>query len=405
MIVLLAMVIVTACNTEPKERDPKDRTLPDMSLDFNKSSTKPMGLHTAYRLTRAAFPYITVTDNKKPFKDFFTNFTKDDYSRNKNAYTIISNNFLPNEEDIDAMDDFVKNGNTLFIAANHFDQSFLEKFHLTLERGLSMELENKSPSGMVNSSISMTDFATSDTSSTYGFYFYPFNKSIHPDDSFTADTLANSSKRPTALVFKHGSGQIIAVTNANAFSNYFLLTESNYQYLLHLLSYIPADVGDITWDTYYTRLNEVRSKDFSSFGELMKHPALVWALWLFILLLVAWIINGFIRKQRAVPVIKPNVNSSVEFGETVARLYLLKKDNKNIATKMVTYFLEQVRGKYYIGTSTLNNDFAQLLSAKSGVSHEKTQMLLHTINQIQAQDNITDYMLLDLNGQLKQFLK
>ena len=72
---------------------------------------------------------------------------------------------------------------------------------------------------------------------------------------------------------------------------------------------------------------------------------------------------------------------------------------------MITYFLEQVRSKYYISTSTLNNDFAQLLTAKSGVPIEKTQLLLRTIEQIQNQSSITDYMLLDLNGQLNQYNK
>ena len=93
----------------------------------------------------------------------------------------------------------------------------------------------------------------------------------------------------------------------------------------------------------------------------------------------------------------------MEFAETIGRLYLLKRDNKNIATKMITYFLEHVRSRYYISTGILNNEFAQLLTAKSGQPASQTEILLRTIERVNIRDNISDLELLELNTLLRQF--
>jgi hypothetical protein len=171
---------------------------------------------------------------------------------------------------------------------------------------------------------------------------------------------------------------------------------------------VPEDITSITWDTYYNKLErqkESNKNEFSAFGELMKQPPMKWAFWLTLLLAATWIINGAIRRQRVIEVRKPSSNTSVEFAQTIGRLYLLKQDNKNIAAKMITYFLEYLRSRYYISTGVLNNEFAQLLAAKSGQPQSKAEELLRTFERINVRDNISDVELLELNTMLRQFTK
>jgi predicted nucleic acid-binding protein len=111
------------------------------------------------------------------------------------------------------------------------------------------------------------------------------------------------------------------------------------------------------------------------------------------------------RKQRVINEIKPNTNTSVTFTETVGRLYLQKKNNKNIAEKMITYFYEHIRNNYFLNTNQVNNEFMNSLSRKSGVSIELTQKLFSTIDKINAGKNVNDIELLRLNELIQKFYK
>jgi hypothetical protein len=111
------------------------------------------------------------------------------------------------------------------------------------------------------------------------------------------------------------------------------------------------------------------------------------------------------RRQRIIEIIKPNENSTVTFTETIGRLYLQEKDNKNIADKMITYFNEYIRNNYFLNTNLINKDFMSTLSRKSGVPFEKVETLYRTIDHAHHNSNIDDYELLSLNEQIQNFYK
>jgi predicted nucleic acid-binding protein len=111
------------------------------------------------------------------------------------------------------------------------------------------------------------------------------------------------------------------------------------------------------------------------------------------------------RRQRVIPMVKPNENTTVAFTETIGRLYLQNKNNKNIADKMITYFNEYVRNHYYVNTNTINDEFLTTLSRKSGVEFTQVETLYRTIQHAQQQYQITDFELLSLNTQIQKFYK
>ena len=100
-----------------------------------------------------------------------------------------------------------------------------------------------------------------------------------------------------------------------------------------------------------------------------------------------------------------NTNTTVAFTETVGHLYLQKKDNRNIADKMIMYFMEHIRKQYYLNTSQVNDDFITTLSRKSNVPKEITEDLFRSINLVHNSFEITDQQLLLLNQQIDIFYK
>jgi hypothetical protein len=109
--------------------------------------------------------------------------------------------------------------------------------------------------------------------------------------------------------------------------------------------------------------------------------------------------------QRIIPQVKPNENTTVTFTETIGRLYLQKKDNKNIADKMITYFNEYIRNTYFLNTNHVNDDFIAVLGRKSGVDKDKVDSLYRTIVATQGSAVVNDYQLLSLHEQIQNFYK
>ena len=138
---------------------------------------------------------------------------------------------------------------------------------------------------------------------------------------------------------------------------------------------------------------------------MLQYPATARAFWLVLLLVAVYILFGGKRRQRIVESVASNTNTTVAFTETVGHLYLQKKDNRNIADKMIMYFMEHIRKQYYLNTSQVNDDFITTLSRKSNVPKEITEDLFRSINLVHNSFEITDQQLLLLNQQIDIFYK
>jgi predicted nucleic acid-binding protein len=121
---------------------------------------------------------------------------------------------------------------------------------------------------------------------------------------------------------------------------------------------------------------------------------MAWAFWLLLSLLGLYIFFGGKRRQRVVEAVEPNNNTTVAFTETIGRLYLQKKDNRNIADKQITYLLEHIRNQYYLNTSQVNDEFIAALSRKTNASKEGMDKLFQMIHTVQQSEEISDDQLL-----------
>jgi hypothetical protein len=252
--------------------------------------------------------------------------------------------------------------------------------------------------------------AVAEPAAAYSYYYFPFrNHFFNIDSSNTRVIGYNEDHKPNSIVHFYGSGKLFLHCDPRAFSNYFLLKEENYKYLQNSLAYSFTEPDHLYWDDYYNKLRYRKErnndKEFSTFSEIMKHPALAWAFWIALALLSVYILFGGKRLQRIIEQRKPNENTSVTFTETIGRLYLQKKDNRNIADKMVTYFNEYIRNKYFLNTNSVNEDFITALSRKSGVQRDKVETLYRNIAGIHSSGDVNDYQLLSLQEQIQNFYK
>ncbi len=340
-----------------------------------------------------------IKDKRVPFDK-----TWNDITDTSSLYVCFAPYLFLNEDEVQAMMNYVSAGNTLFIAANSIDKNLLTEINCS--QNYAQYLFFTGLDSVRNTNTVVDRY--------FSYYYFPFKSSFaYKDTVFTKTLGVNEEGNPNFILFFHGKGKLILHCDPKAFSNYFLLKNDNYKYMEQAFSFTNNYPDHIYWDDYYRKQNMRRSRKsgddsgngFSSLSEIMKHPPLKAAFWLSLLALLLYILFGIKRRQRLIEIIKPNENTTVTFTETIGRLYLQKKDNKNIAEKMITYFNEYIRNTYFVNTNIINSDFITTLSRKSGVERDKVESLYRAIQHVNNNDAVDDYQLLSLNQQIQQFYK
>ncbi len=138
---------------------------------------------------------------------------------------------------------------------------------------------------------------------------------------------------------------------------------------------------------------------------MLSQPALRWALYLTLAGLLLFMVLEAKRKQRAIPVVQPPANTTLEFVDTVSKLFLRTRDHKNIADKQIHYFLDELRTRYRLDTSQLNEAFEERLAHKSGKPQADVQALVSAIRGAQMRDTLSADELVELCRKIEGFGK
>ncbi len=391
VIIFLLAVGIAACSKKP--------SIPSLRETYSRQDKNPFGGFVMYEIVKDIFAHNTIRQINESF-----NYSLSSYDNNSLSICITPGLFLE-DEDVNSVLDYVSYGNDLFISSSQIDDRLLKKVSCNITMSNSWGEFVEKPFRNTH-----TDFLQQVPyhSVKYNYFYFPFlnyfEKITYP---FYKVLSNNEVGKPNCVVFFYGKGKLFLHCDPRAFSNYFLLKNDNYQYLQSLFGYVKSNPDCVYWNEYYNKPARRKRNDqgFSALDTILKHPPLRLAFWLSLLLLLLYILFQGKRRQRIVEYISPNVNTSVTFTETVGRLYLQKKDNYNIAQKMITYFNEYVRNNYFLNAYHITEEFITTLSRKSGVSLSRVESLYRAINYAKDNINLTDTELLLLNEQMQLFFR
>ncbi len=390
-IILLLLLAVTGCS--------KEGGLPDLRETYSYKDSKPFGAYAAKEILGLCFSDNYVQVFREPFA-----VATAPIADTSAVYFCVTKNLYVNSYDVSSLLNFVYNGNTAFISAANFDTILLNKLYCNVSGNMSLFREE--PEELSNTSVKLIE-GISQSPQKFGYFYFPFSASFSSmNDIYSRIVGYNEDDKPNCIVFFWGKGKLFLHTEPRAFSNYFLLTQNNYRYMQQLVQVTQASPQHVYWDDYYNKHNyPTERKPGTGLEEIFKYPALKAAFWLLLALLLLYILFGMKRRQRIVRKIRANENSSVAFTETVARLYLQKHDNRNIAEKMVNYFNEFIRSNYSLHVNAGDPEFMKTLSRKSGVPEQHVETLYNAINHAMGSSKLNDSQLLSLNNQIEQFYK
>jgi hypothetical protein len=369
----------------------------DERITLKQSDKIPYGTSAAKELLPSIFPNAAIYYNKL-YPAYWDSL---DMEQGNQAVIMMADQFNADEDEISRLISFVKKGNYVFIVAKSFSYEAVQDFHISYNENTIDQLMNREEDSL-RVRLEKPVFATD------RFYLYPgkkYESSIYALDTVRSRVLGRGENgRPNFIQMQSGRGSIFIHVAPLAFSNYFLLHKDNVGYYQAALSVIPSSVNKVLWNEYYlVKPKGTKDKEPNWLGVLMKYPAFQWALFTGMITLLIFVLLGMRRMQRMIPARVQPQNDSLDFIKTMGRLYYDKRDHKNLAKKMATYFLDHVRSNFKLSTYTLDEEFARNLHYKSGYPEQEIVQLVRFINDLDGLPALSDSQLTHFHKQLELF--
>ncbi|MFL5742060.1 MAG: DUF4350 domain-containing protein [Flavisolibacter sp.] len=388
---LIVVAILIFANRKPLVRTFNER------ITLKQKDKIPYGTAVARTLLPSLFPSSSVSfDNKSPGNWDSINVTS--YNQ---AVILVAMDFDADDEELERLGSFVKQGNYIFIIARSFSAEASRFFNFSYNEHAFDEFM-----GMQQDSLRVK--LEQPVFETEKIFVYPGKRyagSFYALDIARTVVLGrNEGQVPDFVELKSSNGRVFIHTAPLAFSNYFILHKNNVEYFRNALSVIPSKVERIVWNEYY--LNKPQRNGESEpniFRVLMRYPAFKWGLLTGMFMLALYVLLGSRRTQRKIPGYERPRNDSLDFVKTVGRLYYDRRDHHNLARKMSVYFLEHVRSVYKLPTQELNENFVQALHVKSGFPKEALSTIVSFIQYLDAESVITEQELTSFHSQLEMF--
>jgi len=366
---------------------------------YTKHHKIPFGTLVFHDQLKRIFSDNTIIDVERPPYEFLNNNPDQ-----QGTYLMINGNLEFGKAELNTFLDWTSKGNTLFLAsASRFEQKLLDT--LSLDQSGISTLNNFQNNYVVE--LKNTQF-NSDSVYTYErpFYFNQFNeidtlntkvigtiRNLTETDSIKEKEYINIIKQP------FGEGEIILSTFPQAFTNYFILDNPNNQYTANLASYLNGSKS-IYYDNHY----KAGKKIFTSpLRVMLNTKELKWAYYIMLIGVLIYIIFEGKRRQRAIPIVEPLQNQTVDFTRTISNMYYEKGQHKDLATHKIQHFMDYVRTNLHLNTSVIDEDFIKNLSARSNNTVEDTETLFKTIENTNNKTTLNNIELERLNTLIENF--
>lgn len=380
---------------------------------YKQDGVNPYELKVITRLLKGYFP-----DEKfKVIKDSLTASLPDTLEEPASFITIGEAMFL-SENDVDRLLDFAEDGGHVFLSLKNVpinlmfylyndscgDSLVWTQFEAQVDSAASLSLVHKE----LNSSQAKVRFAAMGVVTDYGWRYIRSDYFCAEEGwailGYQNDSLANFARIP------YGSGYFYLHSTPLAFTNYNMRRRATAEYAANVFSHLAP--GPIYWDEYskvpesFAQLRD--SNRLSNKGPLqyiMSQRPLAWAWYLLLATALSYILFRGKRRQRIIPVLESNKNTSLEFVNTIGRLYFLQNNHRRLALQMLKLFANYVRERYGLQSRDMDAEFVAKLKVRSQVSPQVIDTIVLLNTNINSSNILTEKTLADLHGLLDQFYK
>ena len=341
-------------------RDKFDWSDTTLQKAYSEKSDQPYGTQIFHRLLADYFPQHERIEVKAKLAASLPIDTAD-----HSNYVFIGEAMLLDSADNQRLLDFVSAGNTAFVSSKTLPASLADTiydppcgdvawsdydFHWDTG-GVTLGLVQPSPNGNAAAGPQPFFYARQNRPLPYRWHYIDY-RCFCAENGFALlgtmnDTLANFAEVP------HGRGRFLLHTAPLAFSNFHLLRPEGRAYASGVASHLAP--GKTYWDAHNRTTEAVGRQrnglprslpDEHALTYILKQPALAWAWYLLLALGLAWVVAKMRRRQRIIPVLPRNENSSLEFIGAIANLHFREQNFQRLCVQKMRLFLVHIREKY-----------------------------------------------------------
>ncbi|MBC8047261.1 MAG: hypothetical protein H7Y00_10725 [Fimbriimonadaceae bacterium] len=294
----------------------------------------------------------------------------------------------------------------------NFNEDFFQDDSYTTDNNIITTLSSQNINiNFVDPELSGTNgytyiFQMQDKYEYYGWKYFT-EDFIKGDTKYNVEPLGKlSSGGYNFIKIEHGRGNIYICSTPILLTNFYLIQESNLEYTSKLLSHL--DEGDIVWDEFSKREysgDYIAAQEEGPLKFILSQTSLRWAWYTIVAGVLIFIFFRSKRMQQTIPVTEPNINRSLEFVQTIGRMYYLSEDKKQLIhqkMKLLQYF---IKNKYKLSAASVSEDFISKLSMKSQISEQDLKYIFNTYQYLEKQFEVTDKDLMDFHHLTDTFYK
>lgn len=362
----------------------------DWSPSYQNNETIPFGTQAVYELLPSLMRQKVVESTRTPAYNLFT----ESKLPQKSNYIAVCQSFDAGALDTRELLRYVAKGNTAFLSAYDFSD--------TLSRALGFKADVKDP--FKADTTLRSNFALPALMHRGGYNFRHddgrnFLVVKKPKSGITV-LARNARNEATFIKIPHGKGFVYIHNLPLALTNYYLLQPASADYMTKAFSFLPAQ--PTYWDEYQKQ-GRFGEEEQSVLRYIHTQPALNWAYYIVLCGLIGYALFAAKRTQRIIPVVAPPQNTSLDFVKTVGRLYFQQSNHDNVTRKKIRYFLANVRERYNLDTSVLDDEFTHTLTHKSGAPAEVAERLVLILNQAHRAAYLAEADLRTINAAIETF--
>lgn len=396
------------------------------------NSDEPYGNSLLYTLLDDYFPSNSVSTVNT---DIAYALNKAKSSGTHTNYIFLGNTIYLTDDNFQSLAEFVHSGNDAFVIANT-PASLLNKIYYLKFEGIADSLQPDLPEIEFEDDANYTQtdnwtgsFAKSNTTCNFtekGFrtttgYPYTFYRKDLPEEKqwrYFSLTYLNSHVEPDLLGtvqtqyltnyirIPYGSGYFYIHCEPVLFSNYYLLNADKLEYANKALSYMKP--GDIIWDEFSQNFKQNKNNDRQEEGPLrfvLSNIALRSAWYTMLGGLLLFLLFRTKRQQKPIPVLEPNENRSLEFVQTIGRMYFIRGNHKQLGHQKIKLFYHFIQDRYQIPTAKIDEDFKLKLQLKSEISMSTINEIIKHSDYIDRTNEVTAEDILLLHQLIDHFYK
>lgn len=394
---------------------------------YKETSKQPYGTLFIKELLRNYFPEDSTLVIEQKLSDELPVDSTEHIDMN---YVFIGEGLYMDSLDVATLLEFVENGHTAFISSKSIPYDLM--FYLYFDECNDIYWDDYT---YFTDSTKQFNFLHPSLKRSEPFEFsYEYHSKVKPynwhyisdyyfcDQDFGLTALGDIEVDSSSLInfarIRYGAGFFYLHTTPIIFSNIKLLEGEALDYTNRIFSHLKE--GPIFWDAY-SRISEATSRrrnrrnsfspdrsisNKSPLEYILSQPPLKMAWYTLILATLLYLIFMAKRRQRVIPVLPKNSNTSLEFLKTIGSLYFLQNDHKQLSVQKMRLFKSFVKEKYNITLKEFDDKTTiNRLVQKSEIPEDKVVAILSMYRNIETSSFVSENTLIDFHKKTDQFYK